>query len=253
MLKANPRQSVYGITFHKGLELRAIFESLIVLGVMTGLLLPARLLFVEYVSDNWFGSFGIISVISISIIILAKKQKLGFFGPMLERQIHKFQKGKRGILVFGESMFLLVLLGSTIFAIDQGNSVYSDLKLQNNKNLSSDSVQAQVIEITKDWTPIDWANAYLIGTLAFVTDFPAMSAAIASINEATDGWLLHFYTVGFVEYVELLGILILYRTSFGKKFYLQHILCYTEKPQFNNHIKYLIKVRHSYYLGIFFK
>ena len=146
--------------------MRGIFESLIVFGIMTGLLLPARLLFVEYVSDNWFGSFGIITVISISIIILAKKQKLGFFGPMLERQIYKFQKGKRGILIFGESLFLLAILGTTIFAIEQGNSVYSDLKLQNNKNISSNSVQAQVLEITKDWTAVDWVNGYLMGSMA---------------------------------------------------------------------------------------
>jgi len=197
--------------------LRGIFESMIVFGIMTGLLLPARLLFVEYVSDDWFGSFGIISAISISIIILAKKQKLGFFGHMLERQIHKFQKGKRGILVFGESIFLLALLGTTIFAIDQGNSVYSDLKLQNNKNLPSDSVQVQITEITKNWTPMDWVNGYMIGTLSLVTNFPAMSAAIASIDQATDGWLLHVYTVGFVEYLELLGILIFYKVSFGRK------------------------------------
>lgn len=197
--------------------MRGIFESLIVFGIMTGLLLPARLLFVEYVSDNWFGSFGIITVISISIIILAKKQKLGFFGPMLERQIYKFQKGKRGILIFGESLFLLAILGTTIFAIEQGNSVYSDLKLQNNKNISSNSVQAQVLEITKDWTAVDWVNGYLMGSMAFVTDFPAMSAAIASIDEEYDGWILHFYTVGFVEYLELLGILIFYRISFRRK------------------------------------
>jgi len=197
--------------------MRGIFETLIVFGIMTGLLLPARLLFVEYVSDNWFGSFGIITVISISIIILARKQKLGFFGPMLERQIYRFQKGKRGILVFGESFVLLVLLGSTIFAIEQGNSLYSDQKLQNNKNLSSNSVQVHVLETTKDWTAIDWANGYLIGTVSMITDFPAMSAAIASIDEASGGWLLHFYTVGFVEYAELLGILILYRISFWRK------------------------------------
>ena len=199
--------------------MRGIFESLIVFGIMTGLLLPARLLFVEYVSDNWLGSFGIISIISISIIILAKKQKLGFFGSMLERQIYKFQKGKRGIIVFGESIFLLVLLGSTIIAIDQGNSVYSDLKLQNNKNLPSNSVQVQVLEITKDWTAIDWMNGYLMGVMAMITDFPAMSAAIASIDQATDGWLLHIYTVGFVEYVELLGIFIFYRITVGNKLF----------------------------------
>jgi hypothetical protein len=193
---------------------RSIFESLIVFGVMGGILLPARLLFVEYVSDDWFGSAGIIATISILIIILAKKQKLGFFGPMLERQIFKFQKGKRGILVLGESVFLLVILGSMIIAIDQGNSVYSDLKLQNNKNLPS---QTEVLKQTEQWEADDWANGFLVAPIAFVTAFPQMSAAIASIDEATNGWLMHFYTVGFIEYVEILGILIFYRVSYKKK------------------------------------
>ena len=197
--------------------MRGIFESLLCFGIMTGLLLPARLLFVEYISDDLLGSFGVISIISISIIIFAKKQKLGFFGPMLERQIYKFQKGKRGILVCAESVFLLVLLGTTIIAIEQGNSVYSDLKLQNNKNLPSNSVQVHVLEITKDWTAVDWMKGYLIGAVSMITDFPAMSAAIASIDETTGGWLLHFYTVGFVEYIELLGILIFYRIPVWNK------------------------------------
>jgi len=56
-------------------------ESLIVFSFMAEVLLPARLLFVQYVSDNWLGSFGIISALSLSVIILAKKKKLGSFGP----------------------------------------------------------------------------------------------------------------------------------------------------------------------------
>jgi hypothetical protein len=44
-----------------------------------------------------------------------------------------------------------------------------------------------------------------------------MSATMTSIDETMDGWLMHFYTVGFVEYVELLGMLIFYRISFKKK------------------------------------
>jgi hypothetical protein len=32
-----------------------------------------------------------------------------------------------------------------------------------------------------------------------------------------DGWLMHFYTVGFVEYLELMGILIYYKISFKRK------------------------------------
>ena len=196
--------------------MRGIFESLIVFGIMGGLLLPARLLFVEYVSDNWFGSLGIIAAISISVIILAKKKKLGFFGPMLERQMYKFQKGKRGLLVFGESVFLLLILGGMIFAIDQGNTVYSDLKIQNIQNTPSQSTE-QVLESTKDMDASDWLSGFLMVPMAFLTAFPQMSAAIASIDQMLDGWLLHFYTVGFVEYLELLGVLIFYKISFRRK------------------------------------
>jgi len=183
---------------------------------MTGLLLPARLLFVEYVSDNWFGSLGIISAISILVIILVRKKKLGFFGPMFERQMYKFQRGKRGLLVFGESLFLLLILGSMIFAIDQGNSVYSHLKLQTMVDSPSTSSE-QILESAKQWDASDWFIAFLMVPVAFLTAFPQMSAVIASVDQSLDGWLLHFYTVGFVEYLELFGILIFYKISFRKK------------------------------------
>ena len=197
--------------------MRGIFESLIVFGVMTGLLLPARLLFVEYVSDDWFGSLGIISAISISVIILAKKKKLGFFGPMFERQMYKFQKGKRGLLIFGESVFILLVLGGTIFAIEQGNSVYSDLKSQVTEKIPQADSHEQILELMSDVTPYEWLLSIVMFPFIFVTEFPMISALFATVDEKTDGWFLHFYTVGFVEYIEVLGILIFYRISFRKK------------------------------------
>jgi hypothetical protein len=192
------------------------FESLIVFGIVTGLLLPARLLFVQYVSDDWLGSLGVISAISILIIVLARKKKLGFFGPMFERQMYKFQKGKRGVLVFGESLLLLLMLGIMIFAIDQGNTVYSDLKLQTTANSASVNSE-QILEISKGWDASDWTVGFLMAPIALFTSFPQMSATIASIDQSLDGWLLHFYTVGFVEYLELFGIFIFYRFLFKNK------------------------------------
>ena len=53
--------------------------------------------------------------------------------------------------------------------------------------------------------------------IMFLTAFPQMSASIASIDQRLDGWLMHFYTVGFVEYIELLGILIFYKIFLRKK------------------------------------
>ena len=217
-------------------NLRGIFESLIVFGVMTGLLLPARLLFVEYVSDNWLGSLGIISLISISVLVLVKKKKMGFFGPMMERQIYKFQKGKRGLVIFGESIFLLSILGVMIFAIDQGNSVYSDLKFQNIENVPS-SAPEQVLESAGDLDTSDWIMGFLMAPVMFITAFPQMSAGIASVDQSLDGWLMHFYTVGFVEYLELLGILIYYRISFRRKMKSTAIAAIYKKAPIHNTVK----------------
>jgi len=180
---------------------------------MGGLLLPVRLLFVEFVSDDWLGSVGVITAISTLVIILAKKRKLGFFGPMLERQIFKFQKGKRGLFVFGESIFLLSILGLMIFAIDQGHSMNSELP----PSIFVGTTSSEVIDTVNEFEFSDWVFGFLIAPLAFLTMFPEMSMAMASIDNALDGWLMHFYTVGFVEYLELLGLLIFYKISFRKK------------------------------------
>ena len=187
-----------------------MYETIIVFAVVTGALLPARLLFVTYVSDNWFGSFGIITAISIGILILAKKKKLGAFGRMFERQIEKLLRGKRKILVYAESVFVLVLLGTMIFAINQGNSIYGEMKDQFLLSQEIDNPE-KIISQTSEWNTDDWLYGLATAPLAFVTAFPQMSAVIASFDAAMDGWLLHFYTVGFVEYAEFLGILITYR------------------------------------------
>ena len=177
---------------------------------MTGLLLPVRLLFVTFVSDSWIGSFGVISVISISILILAKTGKLGEFGNMFQRQIEKLLKGKRKILVYVESVFVLVLLGGMIFTINEGNTTYSHVQDQFFISQEIESPE-NLIEQTNEWTATDWFNGFIVAPSALIMAFPQMSAIIASIDSSLDGWLMHFYTVGFVEYAEFLGILVLYR------------------------------------------
>ena len=182
---------------------------------MGGILLPARLLFVEFISDDWLGSFGVIAVLSFMVILFAKKNKLGFFGPMLERQIFKFQKGKRGILIFAESAFLLVILGAMIFTIDQGHSVYTEQKMEYVPESLNQEIH--ITEYAENMTFSDWVFGAVMAPVGFVTAFPQMSAAIASIDHRMDGWLMHVYTVGFVEYLELMGILIYYKISFKRK------------------------------------
>lgn len=192
-------------------------ESLIVFGVMTGILLPVRLLFVSYVSSDWFGSFGIISAISIVMIILTKKGKLGKFGEMFERQINKLQKGKRAKIVYGQSIIFLLILGGTIFAIEQGNSSHVDLKNQILEEHEEFTDPKEIMKKAEQLEAQDWFFGVLGLFLAVFIAFPQLSAVLAVLNESLDGWILHFYTVAFVEYLELFGILIYFRYSLYSK------------------------------------
>ena len=47
--------------------------------------------------------------------------------------------------------------------------------------------------------------------------FPKVAAVFAVLNDLFNGWLLHFYTVAFVEYVELFAILLFHRFTFNQK------------------------------------
>ena len=194
-----------------------ILEGFIVFGVMTGILLPARLLFVSYISSDWFGSFGIITAISVTMIVLTKKGKLGRFGEMFERQINKLQKGKRAKIVYGQSIIFLLILGGTIFAIEQGNSTYVDLKNQILEEHKEFADPNELLAKTEQLEAQDWVFGVLGLFLAIFIAFPQLSAVLAVLNESFDGWVLHFYTVAFVEYLELFGILIYFRFSLSGK------------------------------------
>jgi hypothetical protein len=183
---------------------------------MTGILLPVRLVFVSYVSTDWFGSFGLISAISIIIVVLTKKEKLGAFGKMFERQINKLQNGKKAKLVYGQSIIFLLILGGTIFAIEQGNTVYINLKdqiLEENKEFSNPE---EILKKSEELQAQDWVFGMMAMFLAIFIAFPQLSAVLAVLNDSFDGWVLHFYTVAFVEYLEMFGILVFFRYSYWK-------------------------------------
>lgn len=197
---------------------QALIEALTVFGVMTGLLLPVRLFFYTHISTSWFGSFGVITTISVIMIVLVKKKKLGRFGAMFENQMYKMQHGKRGMLVYGEVLFMLLFLGGTILAIELGNSAYHDIKTQILREIKGiDDPQKMMISQIKDQTLEGWIKGLTGLVVAMFFAFPQLSSLIAVLNDSYDGWFLHFYTVGLVETMEVFGILIFYRFTLKNK------------------------------------
>ena len=153
-------------------------EILIVFSVMTSIFLPVRLFFVSYVSDNWFGSFGLISVISILILILTRKQKLGAFGKMFQRQMNRLHSSRFGKFIYFQLIIVLLAFGVLIFSIEMGDSFYFEEKqnlLEQTTYITDHGFEFNPeIEFTAERV----ALGILLSVFAFVFEFPLFAGAI---------------------------------------------------------------------------
>ena len=196
-------------------------EFAIVFGVMMLIMLPVRILLVEYVSDNWWGSFGAISAIAILMVILVKKKKLGKFGEMFERQMLKLHKrGLRRKIVFGNMIFALLVTGLLIYSIEVGNSTYLEQKNQIVEQAGGEEALKENLgsmdKMYERATPEQILTAFIAIPFLLVTQFPYFAGLWAIENDLTDGFLLHLSTVAFVETLEFFGVLMFYRFTLKK-------------------------------------
>lgn len=195
-------------------------EAVIVFLVMTGIFLPVRFLFVTFVTDHWFGSFGIISAFAVILVILAKKGKLGRFGDMFQRQMTKIHTGKRRKLIYTNISLSVLIMGLSIVSINLGNSMYID---QKNEILALADSQGQSLREPVDIQRLneefnDISAAQILETLVaipvlMIYQFPYFAGLMAIENDLTSGFFLHFSTVGFVEVLEMIGVLVFYKVT----------------------------------------
>ena len=190
------------------------YESIIVGLVLLAILLPVRIVFSVYVTDDWFSSFGAVSLISILMLVLVKKNKLGKFGDMFQNTMFKIQHGKKGIIVYAYVLFMIFFLSMMIMAVNQGNSEFLTLKEQLVSNIHQSDFENQIL--SKQIGLDDWVGGVFKFFALMISGSPHMYALMAIINDVFDGWLLHFYTVGLVESLEVFGILVFYRILMPK-------------------------------------
>jgi hypothetical protein len=192
-------------------------EKVIVGGIMTAIFLPVRFVFFTYVSKYWFGSVGLVSIVAVTMHILSTKNKLGKFGTMYQNQTRKIMTGKLGIPLIVLSIILIIYLGVTPYLIEKANTTY----------FAEKEFYSRVFKFAMDHTTTGKSQQFegqipyeklLNGNLTPFQQFERSFAITASIaNDFTNGWVLHFYTVGFVGQVEYLGILLFYRFMHRKK------------------------------------
>lgn len=197
-------------------------EFAIVFGVMMLVMLPVRLLLVEYVSDNWWGSFGAISAIAVLMVVLVKKQKLGKFGEMFERQMLRLhQRGLRRKVIFGNMIFCMVITGLLIYSINVGDSTFLEAKNDIVAQAGGEeAMREQLGSMEKMYDKVTFdqiLKAFIAIPYLLFNQFPYFAGLWAIENDLTEGFLLHISTVAFVETLEFLGILMFYRFALRKK------------------------------------
>lgn len=189
---------------------------MIILGITTGIFLPVRIIFASYVSEHWLGSLGAVSAIGLFFVYLIKKQKLGWFGEMFERQMRKTLGGKTGKYVIIFSIVFLVYFGASLYFMDKGNTVYfHDKEIFYNALIANQNLFLETIPIEK----LEGPNLLLgANELSFVSNVDyAMSIAFSIMNDSTEGWLSHLVVVIFVEQLEILGLIFFLRSTYRKK------------------------------------
>ena len=197
------------------MEKNDLKEKAIVLGATLGLFLPVRLFFSTHISDNWLGSLGIMSAIAILLVVLIKKRKLGWFGVIFERQMRKMVGGKTGKYIIGFALFFLFYFGATLVFIDRGNTIYAEdseifyLAIMEEQGRSINSLA------TYELLGPQLESQSGSGSFDFIYKIDYMfSIAYWVMNEMSDGWLEHLLIIMSVEQIELIGLLILYRSFF---------------------------------------
>jgi hypothetical protein len=197
-------------------DLQDVKEKLFLMGITAGIFLPVRMLFVTYVTDDWLGSIGLLSIFGLVFIYLTRKQKLGQIGRIFERQMRKTIGGKIGKYIITFSIVFLIYFGASIFFMDRGNSVYYYDKeilfttLQDYQQLTRDN-----IPIEKLLGPVPLAENF--NGFAWISSIEyTLSISLALMNDVTGGWMENLMFVVFIEQFEVLGILYFFRRHYKK-------------------------------------
>lgn len=192
-----------------------IKEKLIVLGVTSGIFLPARVIFSSLVSDHWLGSVGLVSAFAILLIVLVRKNYLGKFGEIFQRQMKKTIGGKSGKYVIMLTIIFAIYFGSSLYFMDRGDAIFS-----HDKEIFYEAIVNQekfsIVDIPKEKLLGPGNNGVSEMGIIDGLDY-ALSISFSIMDDVSSGWLSHLVVVIFVEQLEIIGLLFFYRYTFRKK------------------------------------
>lgn len=186
-------------------------EKLVTAGFFTGIFLPIRLLFYSFVSKYWLGSFGLITIVLVTLMYFSNKGKLGRLGIIVNRQVQSFATGKFGLFSIIWLLFMIYLCSMIIYGV---NNPPQEVKAQFKEVLNTEGIND--LESATHAQNIGWsgpAAAYgvLFSILVLLVPNKIAFTLYSIIDDWTFGWLVHFSTVILIGSIEELGLILYFR------------------------------------------
>lgn len=190
------------------MDAKDLKEKAIILGFTSAIFLPVRLLVGQFLLDHWLGMLGIASLISVGLVVLVKKDKLGRIGQIFQKQMTKTLWGKSAKWIVLTLVLFSAYFGTTILLVEKANTEYFEDK-QIIANGLSTQIDGKVISKLQGPQVHDMFGIVQLQNIEY---FLAISYAM--INDSTGGWLVNLHLIMFVEQIEILGLLWFYRRAF---------------------------------------
>jgi hypothetical protein len=190
------------------MDVNDIKEKLILLGVTASVFLPLRLLAGQYITEHWLGSLGIATLISITLVILVKKGKLGAFGSILKNQMTKALWGRSAKIIVLTLILFTCYFGVSILLIDRGNTLYSVDKEILSHGIASNEFKA----LRLNGPNISDSGVFGLTQIQYI-DY-LFSVSYAMLNDLTKGVLANLHLILFMEQIEILVLFWFYRRMF---------------------------------------
>ena len=185
-------------------------EKLVLIGVSAGIFLPFRLVASQYLAEHWLGNLGFATLVSLLLLYLTKKDKLGRFGEILKNQIRKMVWGKSSGVIIFLLLGFMVYFGSVIVLVNQGNTTYRDDKEALFHDIISKESSSSHLKLNGPGTN---AGEFAVISQARYTEY-VFAISYSILNDMTGDWLASIHLVLFMEQVEMVGLFWLYRKMF---------------------------------------
>lgn len=194
-------------------------EGLVVGGVMAAILIPLRFLIGFTLDDSWIGTLGVVGGVTMTVLLLSLRGRLGWYGEMVIRQTAKFHSSRKKVVMTVWLCVMVVYGGGGLYLMEVGGSAeHADFKevmlvlIADDLNVPQEVLEYETILEKSGDIPIeDYAAALIDFPGLLVSEFVLVAVTMSIADDLMDGWGSFIFAIVAVESAE--GIILIYASK----------------------------------------